>query len=481
MKKLDWLLLKSYIGPLVLTFFISLFVLDMMFLWKYVDDMIGKGIESFVLMELMFYASATSVPMAFPLAVLVASIMTFGNFGEHFELTAIKSSGVSLFRFMRPLILFSVFLSGAAFYFSNNILPVANLKFSTLLYDIRKQKPALNFKEGIFNKDIDNFSIRIGRKSEDQKTIYDVLIYDFTSGKGNDHVIVADSAKIFHSDDGSELVFELYNGIQYKDETIISDIENPANHYKSTFETWEKRFDLSGFEMNRSDQEFFTKRHKMLNIRQLSNGLDTAKMEFDDEIDLLHANLSNYFVSKREKYDTSGIFKVEPFKLINFYEHFECLSKNDQNNLINIGITKARNVKNILDSKKEILKYKNQDIVKYKVHMHQKFTLSVACIVLFFIGAPLGSIIKKGGFGWPMLLAVIFFVVYLVTSVTGEKMAEKLVLTPFVGLWLSTFLLLPFGFFLTIKAKNDSPLFNFEFYKSLLKIFKFKTQKTFDD
>lgn len=469
MKKLDWLLLKSYFGPLVLTFFIALFVLDMMFLWKYVDDMIGKGIETLVLMELMFYASATSVPMAFPLAVLVASIMTFGNFGEHFELTAIKSSGISLFRFMRPLILFSVFLSGVAFYFSNNILPVANLKFSALLYDVRQQKPALNFKSGIFNTDIDNFSIRIGSKSEDQKSIYDVLIYDLSEGKGNTHVIVADSGNLSHSEDGSELIFVLYNGVQYKDEAELNETENAAKHYTNRFETWEKKFDLSGFKMGRTDQSFFNRMHKMLNIFQLKEGLDSVKVQYADEILVMHRNLENYFISIKSANDTMPVYEVDADESLNFYTHMESKKPQDKIKINSVGMTKAKNVKNIIDGKREMAKAKIKDMVQYKLYMHQKFTLSVACIVLFFIGAPLGSIIKKGGFGFPMLWAVIFFVIYLVTSIVGEKTAEQMVIEPWQGMWLSTILLVPVGLFLTVKAKNDSPLFTFDFYKNLLK------------
>lgn len=459
MKKLDQLLLKSYIGPLVLTFFIALFVLDMMFLWKYVDDMIGKGIETFVLMELMFYASATSVPMAFPLAVLVASIMTFGNYGEHFELTAVKSSGVSLFRFMRPLIVFSLIVSGLAFYFSNNVLPIANLKFKSLLHDIRNQKPALNFKEGIFNTDIDGFSIKIDGKSADQKTIYGVVIYDHTSGRGNDHVITADSATLKNSADGNILTLLLYYGKQYKEETLVSDNGAPVKHYRSNFDFWEKKFDLSAFQLDRTDESYFSKIHSMLNIRQLQNGLDTVKMEMDDEILLMNRNLSNYYINKKLSNDTTGL--VENLQIIDtseLYQYVVDRTVGQEKTIYNIASTKVRNVKNIINGKVDVLKYKNRDKVQYQVHMHQKFTLSVACILLFFIGAPLGSIIKKGGFGWPMFLATIFFVIYLVTSIIGEKISESTLWQPWQGMWLSTALLTPLGIFLTVKAKNDAQL-----------------------
>lgn len=473
MKKLDKLLVKSYLGPFLLTFCISLFVLDMMFLWKYVDDMIGKGIDNFVLAELMFYASAVQVPMAFPLAVLVASIMTFGSFGEHFELTAIKSSGVSLFRFMRPLIYLSIFLSGAAFYFSNNILPIANLEFSTLLSDIRKQKPALAFQEKIFNNDIQNFSIRVQSKSPDDKTVYDVLIYDHTENKGNNHLIAADSAAFGYLNDGAIMTIQLNHGHQYKEETMPIEQNQAAKLMVTSFEQWNKHFDLSEFKLERQDQTAFTKLHRMLNLNQLQLGADSVLMNMDEEKELMMENISRYYILFKEANDTTGWFDQELLAQ-NFYSTIDTLTKTEKSKMLASAQVKARNIKNILISKSEVLQFKQKDLIQYRLYMHQKFTLSVACIVLFFIGAPLGAIIKKGGFGWPMLLAVIFFVVYIVSSMIGEKTAEQFLLTPWQGTWLSTFLLLPIGIFLTWKAKNDSPIFTWDFYAKLFSIFNRK-------
>lgn len=443
----------------------------MMFLWKYVDDLIGKGIEGAVLAELMFYASAVQVPMAFPLAVLVASIMTFGSFGEQFELTAVKASGVSLFRFMQPLIFFSFFLSMLAFYFSNNVLPVANLEFSTLLSDIRKQKPALSFQEKLFNNDIDNFSIRVDDKSDDDKTVYGLMIYDHTENRGNNHLILADSAEFSYANDGAVMVVNLFNGNQYKEETLPSETNGPAKMLTTSYSSWEKHFDLSEFKLERQDQGAFTKLHRMLNFNQLKTGADSTKLEIEDEKVLMVENLSRYYIFTKAKLDTTGIFNFDLLD-INFYQSFDTSSLITQQNIMKSSLIKARNIKNIIIGKQDIIKIKNRDLVQYQVYMHQKFTLSVACIVLFFIGAPLGSIIKKGGFGWPMLLAVIFFVVYIVTSIMGEKTAEQLVLKPWQGMWLSTGLLLPIGVFLTWKAMNDSPIFNGNLISKVLSIFK---------
>lgn len=442
-----------------------------MFLWKYVDDLIGKGIEGSVLAELMFYASAVQVPMAFPLAVLVASIMTFGSFGEQFELTAVKASGISLFRFMRPLIILTIILSISAFFFSNNILPVANLEFSTLLSDIRKQKPALAFDEKIFNNDIQNYSIRVNGKSENDRTVYDIMIYDHSENRGNNHLILADSAEFGYLNDGAVMTIALHNGNQYKEETMPIETNVPQKLMVTSFKYWEKHFDLSAFKLERQDQTAFTKLHRMLNLRQLQNGADSVLIAMDDERHLMMTNISRYYLFMSEGKDTSELFQQEMLPT-NFYTAYDSLLFALKMNVLKSSLIKARNMKNIIVSKDEMLGFKFKDLIQYRLYMHQKFTLSVACLVLFFIGAPLGAIIKKGGFGWPMLLAVIFFVIYIVTSIMGEKTAEQLVLTPWQGMWLSTFLLMPIGMFLTWKAKNDSPIFTGAFYRNLFALKK---------
>lgn len=461
MKKLDKLLLKSYIGPLVLTFFITLFVFDMQFLWKYIDDLIGKGLDTIILFKLMYYASATMVPMALPLAILLASIMTFGSFGEHFELTAIKSSGVSLFRFMRPLIIFSFILGATAFYFSNNVLPIANLKFRTLLYDVRHQKPALEFQPGFFNNSLDGFSIRIDDKSTDGSTIYGVLIYDHTGGADNKHVIIADSAQFINKHDGAELVIVLYDGYDYKEEaTLQANAANDDSHYKTKFQKWEKHFDLSDFSLQNSDEDFFSKMHGMLNINQIIEELDTVNIRIEEEKIMLKNNLANYFILEKQKIDTSELFSLDTLITRNYIESLDTANKETQKQIYASASNSARNIKNILMSKKEVLMAKDKDKNKYWLEVHRKFTLAVACIVLFFIGAPLGSIVKKGGLGWPMVMAVLFFVLYHLFNIVGEKSALKGVIQIWSGMWLSTLILLPIGVFLTVKAKNDSQLFN---------------------
>lgn len=479
MKKLDKLLYKSYIGPLLMTFFITLFVFDMQFLWKYIDDLIGKGLELNILLELMLYASATMVPMALPLAVLLASIMTFGSFGEHFELTCIKSSGISLFRFMRPLIIFSIGLAGVAFYFSNNVLPVANLKFRTLLFEIRHQKPALDFVPGFFNESLDGFSIRIEDKSEDEKTIYGVMIYDHTVGSDNRHVIVADSAKFENRHGGAELVILLYNGYDYKEDApLVENPKNEDNHYKTKFKTWEKHFDLSDFSLQEKNNDFFSKMHSMLNLKQLIYKLDTLDVYIKKEKKLLHKHLVTYYINEKEKLDTANMFSLPLTEGIDFVKAYDTLSVKDKAEVLTIASNSARNVKNLVKSKKDLLANKNKDMDRYWIEIHRKFSFSLACIVLFFIGAPLGAIVKRGGLGWPMVMAVLFFVLYHLLTIVGEKTALSGEIEIWLGMWLSTIVLLPIGIFLIVKAKNDSELFNGEkFTKFFKKINIFKSKE----
>lgn len=475
MKILDKLLLKSYIGPLLLTFLITLFVFDMQFLWKYVDDLIGKGLEITVLLKLMYYASATFVPMALPLAVLLASIMTFGSFGEHFELTAIKSSGVSLFRFMRSLIIFSIILAGSVFYFSNNVLPVANLKFRTLLFDIRHQKPALDFAPGFFNNSLDGFSIRVGSKSEDERTVFDVLIYDHTNGADNKHVIIADSAKFVYRNEGAELVIELFNGYDYKEEAnLLANQHSDDTHYKTHFKKWEKHFDLSDFQLRNSDDDFFSKMHGMLTIKQINAELDTLSSKIQDEKDLLHSNMANYFINRKETLDTTDAFSLDTNFICHYPQAYDTLDNKAKTEVMAFASNSVRNIKNILSSKKNSLNMRQKDKNRYWIEIHRKYAFSIAVIVLFFIGAPLGSIVKKGGLGWPMVMAVLFFVLYHLFTITGEKTALKGVIEIWQGMWLSTIVLLPIGIFLTVKAKNDSPLMNTDAIKKWFKKIKNK-------
>ncbi|MEX0811523.1 MAG: LptF/LptG family permease [Chitinophagales bacterium] len=470
MKIIDKLILRTFAGPFFLTFFITLFIIVMQFLWKYIDDLVGKGLEWYIVFELIFYASASFVPLALPLAVLLSSIMTFGSLGENYELVALKSSGISLFRFMRVLIFTVVGLSFVAFFFSNNILPIANLKFGALLYDIRQQKPALNIKEGVFYNDLENFSIKVGRKEEDNRSIHDIIVYDQTSKKGNDNILLAESGEMFTSVDERYLILRLYNGHRYQ-EMIDGKKESTHEHLRTSFDTWEKKFDLSEFALDRSEESFWKNHYQMMNLKQLQSSIDTLYMDVAKRRETLSRNFSNFFLFKKAEFDTLHANANIAFDTIP--EKYAALFNNSKADVTEKharrALSMARNVKSYIGVSVRDLKHKRKYIAKHNVEWHRKFTLSVACLVLFFIGAPLGAIIRMGGLGMPLLISIIFFVIFHVFSMSGEKIAENGGMSPFAGMWLSTFVLLPIGIFLTYKAMKDSPLFDVGWYYSNIK------------
>ncbi|HEY0262802.1 MAG TPA: LptF/LptG family permease [Chitinophagales bacterium] len=474
-KRLDWLLIKSFIGPYILTFFIALFVLVMQFLWKYIDDLVGKGLSTPVLLELLFYASLRFVPLAMPLAVLLSSIMTFGSLGEHFELTAMKSAGVSLLRIMQPLAITATFISIFAFFFSNNLLPVANLKFQTLLYDIRNQKPSVAIKEGIFYNEIDGFNIRVEKKDEDGNTLRDIILYDHSSGQGTDHVIYAKKGTLIQDEKNMTLTFFLENGRQYKDVSTRKKPEDAENYdmYYTTFDSWEKKFDLSKFKLTRSDEGFFKDMKQMMTVMQLKHQLDSSKREEISLVKSLRDYTKPYIEFTKFEKDTTrkNLEKLplfRPFKKID--EAIKVLPKEERKVIFDRALTQARNMKNYTDIVKNQLDYKRKEIVQHLIEIYRKFTLSIACLLMFFIGAPLGSIIRKGGLGWPLALSIVFFILYYVINIFGEKSAEKMVMSAFSGMWLSSFVLLPIGAFLTFQAMNDSKLFSREAYIKIIKL-----------
>ena len=470
MKKLDKLVVKSFIGPLILTFCIAQFVLVMQFLWKYIDDLVGKGLNTWVLIQLLAYASARLVPLALPLSVLLASIMTYGSLGEHFELTAAKAAGVSLLRFMRPLIYTVIGLSIFAFYFSNNLLPMANLKFSALLYDIRHQKPTMALKPGIFYSGIDGFFIKAAEKDDKTNSLFNITVYDHTSGKGDDHVITASKGKMIQDEDAMALTLLLEDGKQYREmDPKDAGAKNTYPMVSTSFGSWEKRFDLSQFKLSRTDESFFKDLKQMMNLRQLYGEIDTINSEANNlkkgmmGYDHPYLNMTKYGIDTLKK--EPGIVPVKFDSVGTLLKEYPRAKKIQ---IMEVAMNNARNIKNYADVTSKQLDFKDHDMVTHMVEVYRKFTLSIACLVLFFIGAPLGSIIRRGGLGWPLFYSVIFFIVYHITSLTGEKLAENDVLTSFSGMWLSTFVLSPVGLFLTLKASADSKIYSAEYYRNLI-------------
>jgi len=487
MKKLHLFIIKSFLGPFILTFFIVLFILLMQFLWKYIDDLIGKGLEWYIIAELMLYTSASLVPMALPLAILLSSIMTFGNLGEYYELTALKSAGLSLQKIMSPLIVTSVCISIAAFYFSNNILPIANLKMGALLWDIRQQKPALNIKKGIFYNGIDGYSIKIREKHKDG-TFENIMIYDHTSKMGNNKAIIAKSGKMEMSEDNRYLILSLYNGYSYEEiDAYKRKAKNTRPLRRIQFREQTIRFDLSNFTLSRTNEDLFKDHHQMLNIKQLQMAEDTLLVKLDKRRQYIVSTLSNrYFFGKypnmswdKKETDRNNptqssehvmptwhgrMMKAKPERLPKAES-----SKSDSIKIIETAINQARSTKMHLSIYKNDIENKKSLIIKHQIEWHRKFTLAFACILLFFIGAPLGAIIRKGGLGMPLVVSVLFFLTFHVLSIISEKFVKEAVLLPYQGMWLTSAIFLPAGIFLIYKAATDSVIFDINMYTKFFK------------
>lgn len=446
----------------------------MQFLWKYIDDLVGKGLDWYIIAKLMMYVSVTLVPLALPLSILLSSIMTFGNLAEHFELTACKSAGMSLQRVMRPLIVTAMGISIGAFFFSNNVLPIANLKMNALLYDVRQQKPALVIKEGIFYNGIDGYVIRIGKKDKDGQTLYNMMIYDHTENRGNTKLILAERGKMEMSDDERYLILTLFKGSSYEEkENTRGRITHPLMRTEFTEE--HIRFDLSSFKLTRTNEQLFRDNYQMLNLHQLSSAGDSIR----ERIELRKKEFYEHMFPSlgldsglRALANSSG----SSFNKINFLDNFP---RDRQSMIASSALYAARNIKSMTEDAKQDLSIKSKNLAKHNIEWNRKFTLSFACLILFFIGAPLGAIIRKGGLGMPVVVSILFFVTYHVISISGEKMAREGVIPAYKGMWLSSLVLLPIGIFLTYKATTDSALFDKDaYYRFFGRFFKKKSSRT---
>ncbi len=464
-KKLDKLIIKAFIGPFLATFFIALFILVIQFFWLYIDEFVGKGIDLFTLLQFISYVSTTLVPLALPLGILLASIMTFGNLGESFELVAIKSAGIPLIRFMRPVFFVSILLGLVAFAFANYVIPVAELKMRTLLYDIRVAKPAFDIKEGVFYKKLDGYTIKIGRKEHDS-IIYNVVIYEH-SYTLQDNILLADKGTMTVSPDQRFLYFHLQNGWRYQEKGNPGSIE--TDYYRLGFKEYKKVFDLSSFKLTKTADSTFKNYYKMLSLNQLTTVVDSLQ-----KLTVIASKKAQREIAVTLPLQTipdSLWAKSKPIakKIKNFEE---LIPDSLKRNVFNTLTTKIAGVKNQVDFLAYDYIEQQKQIRLHKVERHRKFTLSFACIVLFLIGAPLGSIIRKGGLGLPLVISVLFFIAFHITNTSGEKLVKEDILKPFGGMWLSTMILIPIGIFLTWKAMQDSNLFNAEFYYRFMRKLK---------
>lgn len=465
LKKLDRLILKSFLGPLALTFAISVFVLLMQFVWKYIDDMVGKGLDIGVIVELLLYASATFVPMALPIAVLFASIMTMGNFGEKYELVAMKAGGVSLTRIMMPLTLVALLLTGVAFVFANDVMPKAVLKYKQTLFDITRKKPALNIRPSEYYSDIDGYVIRVNEKDANDGQLHDIMIYDHSHGMSQTNVVVADNGYMQTSPDDRYLIFTLNNGYTYTESMEGGDAEN-SPFLRIKFDQQVLTFDISSFAYSESNDDFFKGNYQMMNVIQLDttiaalhNTVHNKSKEFAQAIFFKLMSMNKY----KEMAD-----HVTPKAGVSISGCLDTLSLEERQRVYAHAHTMASSSLQEIEMYGSSLKDEDEFINRHYVEWQRKYTLSLACLLLFLIGAPFGSIVRKGGLGMPLVASVVFFVMYYVIGMISEKAVREGAIGP-IGMWISTFAFLPIGMLLTFQATTDSSLFDLATWRKWLK------------
>ncbi len=467
-RKIDYYVIKSYIGPFLLTFLISWFVLLMQFLWKYIDDMIGKGLDYIVIFKLIYFTALTTIPMALPLAILLSSIMSMGNFGEHFELTAAKASGISLFRFFKSLIIFSAFISIFAFYFANFVLTKVDIIAKSMLAEVRNLKPALLIKPKTFYNGISGITIRAESKDEEKGILNDLRIYDHTSGKGNENILLAKRGYLSQSEDGMVLIMRLDSGVLIK-EDASSSLDNPKYpFYQTKFSSWEKRFDLKQFKLSDNFGKGGDDKRFMLPVSELNVYIDSFQKQMKSKKGVFVKNLN------------AGTYIAQSMstpKYINFKDSLSRLTPDEKKMMSFTTSLKARNVKNMLFLHNSDYEYIKSLKNLYSIEWHFKYTFALSCLILFFVGAPLGAIIKKGGLGWPMLFSVILFILFYFSNLIAKKVSEIGKIEPVIVMWTPTVFFMALGFFLTIKAKNDSNLLNIESYNLFFNNLKKRFQK----
>ena len=479
MKRLTLFSIRSFAGPFVVTLAISMFMLVMQFFWKYLDDLMGKGLSTFVILELLVYISASLIPLALPLAILLSSIMTFGNLAENNELTALKSSGLSLYRIMRPLMGVVLIIALCTFYFANYVIPVANLKWHSLIFDIQNTKIASILTPGVYSKELDGYAIKVSKG--DDNGFEDIMIHDHTA-PDMIKTIRAKKGKVYKAENGKYLFFELERGyiseelapqapLFMPDGTLHRSNNQNRPARRSSFEKATYKIDLSGFSLSRSQEEMFKDKHEMLNVFQISHAVDSIKTHakgiqenFLVSIKQDHAFFeSKYFVRKADGLDNLN----EPQTKLPEVIRYKDLSRSDKVAAIEQSKSKLRRKNQNLQGQFEYLQGINRDLDGYWIEFHRKFALTYAIIILFFVGAPLGAIVRKGGFGAPVVIAALLFMIYFVLISIGDNLAREQVVSPFMGMWFASMILTPVAFILMRSAANDSPVFNKETWSKL--------------
>lgn len=473
-------MLQGFLPLFMMTFCICLFIVLMQFLWRYIDELVGKGLEISVIGELFFYAALTMVPMALPLAILLASLMLFGNLGERFELTAMKSSGISLVKTMRPLIVLLVFIAVGAFFFQNNALPKAQVKMWTLLYSMRQKSPELDIPEGVFYDQISGYNVFVKEKNRENGRLYDLMIYDVSQGFNKASIILADSGKLSFTPDKRHLSLKLWEGESFEN---LQEQQLSSSGIPYRRESFSAKDIMIPFDANftRMDDSTMRKQYVGKNIAELRHTIDSVKVRLDSVGSGLGRQLQNVryvgVESRVRKYDEKGVLKTVPAtpvkltKPLNVDAVISGKSLSDKQRYVSFALDRAKQLQNEYEFKSYALSEDKQAIRRHQIELHKKFTLSIACLIFFFIGAPLGAIIRKGGIGMPIVISVFLFIFYYIIDTAGYKLARDGRVDVWEGMWASTAVLLPLGVFLTYKAVNDSSVFKSEVYVDFLRRF----------
>jgi len=549
MKKIDKLILDAFIGPFLVTFFVVVFILLNINMLKYFDDIIGKGLDALVIGQLFFYFGIFTVPTAMPLAVLLSSLIAFGNLGEHFELTAIKSAGISLVRILRPIFFFVLILTAAAFYANNNLVPKAALEAYSLLYDIKQKKPALELREGTFYRGIDNLSIKVNKKfPEDEQALKGVIVYDHRKNDGNKEVTIADSGRMYTILNERYLKFELFNGYNYiegasngREVTGGKTRADNESMSRSKFSKTQVVFDLSSFQLQTTDKKWFQGNRIMRNLTELRTDMDSLHREILNQQLNHYVSKPNHFIfylrkdsviypkevieyreyrdsvarttrasqslvggSSVKKTETAvrtdttrakkeiverfkgltnkakakqeaiakkpdvlpkdGIKKTGSFDSVKLAKLDSIFALTPSRDVLQGAGNTARQIKSQVSNSNGSIDTYEKELITFRIQWHKIIASSLACVAMFLIGAPVGAIIKKGGLGVPVLVSILFFIVYYVLTMQGEKVAKQGVIPVWVGVWIADVILFAIGLVFLRQARVDARLFDSDFY-----------------
>ncbi len=483
-KRLDTFMLQRFLPLLLMTFFIVLFIVLMQFLFMRIDDLVGKGLSFSVLGELFFYAAVTMVPTALPLAVLLASLMVFGNLGEKLELTAMKAAGISLFRIMRPIIVFMCFISVGAFFFQNYILPVAQSKMWTLMFSVRQKSPEVEIPEKSFYDEIPGMNLYVDHKNPETGMLYGMIIYDLSRGYGNSRVILADSGKFSFTEDKTKLFLHLHSGEMFENLNDNSMGVGTSGYMPFRRESFTDKQAYFNFDanFNRMDESGIRSQYVGQNISQLRHSIDSIGRRVDSIGSIYAGELTSQryvgIESRKPHVDSAGntfytreapspklekaVAATDP---VNLDSVFIKPDRSYEKSYISQALADARRSLQDYEYRALMLTEQAKSMRRHDIEMQRKFTLSFAVLVFFFIGAPLGAIIKKGGIGTPLVISVFLFIIYFIFDNSGYKMARDGKMLVWEGIWLSTVVLTPLGVFFTIKAVDDSAVFNADAYR----------------